>query len=168
MPIRHGVRRLSRRQTGCNAPDTVHLDGRTRVQNRRSGHVLTLGDTAGRGLLTRTPGFQSRSCARTATERRVLDLIADGLIEPGGRSLRAVLDRLDNALVRQSGLLLPPMAGTATRMPIRHGVRCLSRRQTGCNAPDPVHLDGRTRVQNRRSAHVPTLGDTAGSGLLIP
>jgi hypothetical protein len=46
-------------------------------------------------------------------------------------------------------------------------VRCLSRRQTRCNAPDPVHLDGRTRVQNRRSEHVGALGDTAGRGLLI-
>ena len=46
-------------------------------------------------------------------------------------------------------------------------VRCLSRRQTRCNAPDLVHLNGRTHVQNRSSEHIPTLGDTAGSGLLI-
>jgi hypothetical protein len=36
-----------------------------------------------------------------------------------------------------------------------------------CNARDPVHLDGLTRVHNRRSEPVPTRGDTAGRGRRI-
>jgi hypothetical protein len=52
---------------------------------------------------------------------------------------------------------LPPSA-------IRRSARWLSRRQTRCNGPDPVHLDGRTRVQNRRSVHVPALDGMAGGG----
>jgi len=60
-----------------------------------------------------------------------------------------------------------PIRSTPTRYswygyPVGTSVRCLSRRQTRCNAPDPVHLDRRTRVQNRSSAHVPALDGTTG------
>jgi hypothetical protein len=46
-------------------------------------------------------------------------------------------------------------------------LRCLSGRQTRRTRPDSKQLYGRTRVQNRRSQHVPTLADMAWSGLLI-
>jgi hypothetical protein len=47
------VRCLSGRQTRCTRPDRTALDGRTSVQNRRSSHILTPDDSAGRGLLIR-------------------------------------------------------------------------------------------------------------------
>jgi Phage integrase family len=43
--------------------------------------------------------------------------------------------------------------------------RFISRRQTRCNARDLTALDTRTRVQNSRSARVPTLDDTARGSL---
>ena len=78
--------------------------------------------------------------------------------------LRAVIEADAENAFGPSGDAPTPYSWYGYPVPVfGTGVRCLSRRQTRCNAPDPVHLDGRTRVQNRRSAHVLILNDMAGT-----